>query len=229
MDVTVGTQSACFETLREKIERLTSSHEPIYPLRDAFVAYEKKLRASANATYNKYWDYLKNNKWFYFIVMAILGIFYLLFGLRLFKITLFLFGMVSISLVALMVSFGLIVADDSKTWVGWVIFGVGVVLGILFGLLLLKCVSIGIFLLGAWPGAVCGLLLYNLFLHYIAGNVLLWIVVACLFVIGGLIALWLEDHAIIIATAILGSYLLVRGSSLVIGGYPNEFTVYNKV
>ena len=93
----------------------------------------------------------------------------------------------------------------------------------------MKCVKIGLFLLGGWPGAVCGLLLYNLFLHYIAGNVLLWIVVAILFILGGLLALWLEDHAIIIATAILGSYLLVRGCSLVIGGYPNEFTVYSEV
>ena len=56
---------------------------------------------------------MKNNKWFYFIVMLVLGIFYLLFGLRLFMITIFLFGMVSISLLALMVSFGLIVADDA--------------------------------------------------------------------------------------------------------------------
>ncbi len=41
-------------------------------------------------------------------------------------------------------------------------------------------------------------------------------------VVGGLLALWLEDHAIIIATGILGA-------SLVIGGYPNEMTLYDEI
>ena len=198
-------------------------------LKDAFAKFEVKLRASATDTFNQYWAYLKDNKWFYFIVMAVLGIFYLLFGLSLFKVTLFLFGMLTVSAVFAMLAWGLIISDGTKQWVGWLVFGLGVLLGVFAGWLLLKCVKLGIFLLGAWPGAVCGLLLYNLFLHYIAGNVLLWITVAVLFIVGGLIALWLEDHAIIIATALLGSYLLVRGSSLVIGGYPNEFTVYQEI
>ena len=114
MDVTIGSQDACAQTLQEKIEKLTTTTtERVSPLKYAFAQYEVKLRASAQDKLNKYWEYLKNNKWFYFIVMAVLGVFYLLFGLKMFKITIFLFGMISISLFALMISFGLIVADDS--------------------------------------------------------------------------------------------------------------------
>ena len=145
----------------------------------------------------------------------------MIFGLKMFKITIFLFAMVTIVALFLLVSFGFIISDGAEKWVGWVILGIGIVIGVLAGLCLLKCIRIGIFLLGGWPGAICGLLLYNLFLHYIAGNVLLWIVVGAMFIAGGVIALCLEDHAIIIGTSVLGSYLFVRGLSLVIGKYPN--------
>ena len=161
--------------------------------------------------------------------MVILGVFYVIFGLKMFKVTIFLFAMVTVVAVFLLVSFGFIISDGAGKWIGWIILGVGVLIGVLAGWCLLKCVRIGIFLLGAWPGAVCGLLLYNLFLHYIAGSVLLWVVVGALFITGGVIALCLEDHAIIIGTSVLGSYLIVRGLSLVIGEYPNEFTVYDEI
>lgn len=161
--------------------------------------------------------------------MFILGAFYVIFGLKMFKVTIFLFAMVTVVAFFLLISFAFIISNGAAKWIGWIILGVGVLVGALAGYCLLKCVRIGIFLLGAWPGAVCGLLLYNLFLHYIAGSVLLWIVVGALFVTGGIIALCLEDHAIIIGTSVLGSYLIVRGLSLVIGGYPNEFTVYDEI
>ena len=153
--------------------------------------------------------------------MVILGVFYVIFGLKMFKVTIFLFAMVTIVAFFLLVSFGFIISDGAGRWVGWIILGIGVLIGALAGYCLLKCVRIGIFLLGAWPGAVCGLLLYNLFLHYIAGNILLWIVVGALFIAGGIVALCLEDHAIIIGTSVLGSYFIVRGISLVAGEYPN--------
>ena len=172
-------------------------------------------------TYNKIWGYIDKYVWFFTTVMIILGVFYVIFGLKMFRVTIFLFAMVTIVSFFLLVSFGFIISDGAGRWVGWIILGIGVVIGVLAGYCLLKCVRIGIFLLGAWPGAVCGLLLYNLFLHYFAGNVLLWIVVGALFIAGGIVALCLEDHAIIIGTSVLGSYFIVRGISLVAGEYPN--------
>ena len=154
--------------------------------------------SSTTETYNNFWAYIHKYDWFFTIVMLVLGVFYVIFGLKMFKATIFLFAMVTVVAFFLLVSFAFIISDGAKRWVGWIILAVGVVIGVLAGLCLLKCVRIGIFLLGAWPGAVAGLLLYNLFLHYIAGNVLLWIVVGALFIAGGLIALCLEDHAIII-------------------------------
>ena len=47
-------------------------------------------------------------------------------------------------------------------------------------------------------------------------------------VLGVLSFIWF-DYIVIICTSILGGYLFIRGISLFAGGYPNEFTLYERI
>jgi len=44
-------------------------------------------------------------------------------------------------------------------------------------------------------------------------------------VIGAVLAFFLHDHILIVATSFCGAYASVRAASAFIGGYPNEFEV----
>jgi len=46
-------------------------------------------------------------------------------------------------------------------------------------------------------------------------------------IIFGGVSYWKYKIVLMIATAFIGSYFMVRGVSLYIGGYPNEFTLIN--
>lgn len=43
---------------------------------------------------------------------------------------------------------------------------------------------------------------------------------------GGYFALWFTKHAMVAVTSLVGSYLIMRGVSFYVGGYPNEFLLY---
>lgn len=48
-------------------------------------------------------------------------------------------------------------------------------------------------------------------------------------IIGAALANKFKDDIVIISTALIGSYAFVRGLSLLIGGFPNEFTLYQEI
>ena len=49
-----------------------------------------------------------------------------------------------------------------------------------------------------------------------------WITVVVAIALGVLASVYLVKHVIIIATSIIGSYISVRGPSVLIGGFPAE-------
>jgi hypothetical protein len=55
--------------------------------------------------------------------------------------------------------------DSDEQWVGWVVLGVSVLLGLIVGCIAIKIVKLGAFLLAAWGGFSLALLLYNTFLY----------------------------------------------------------------
>ena len=84
-------------------------------------------------------------------------------GRKLFTPILFLTGiLLSVSLIWLIFYS---ISDSRKTWVGWVVLGVAVLVGIVLGWLFTKLTKLGAFCLAAWGGFSLGLLLYNSFLY----------------------------------------------------------------
>jgi len=48
-------------------------------------------------------------------------------------------------------------------------------------------------------------------------------------ILGGCLALCFFEHVLVISTAIIGSYLTMRGIGVAAGGYPNEFTIVEDI
>jgi hypothetical protein len=86
--------------------------------------------------------------------------------------------------------------------------------------------------MGSWIGFAGGLFLYSLVISRFAGEYADYALAATLtlsIIAGVALFCFIYKHAFIIATALLGAYALVRGASVYIGGFPNEFTLYSEL
>jgi len=90
---------------------------------------------------------------------------------------------------------------------------------------LFKCQKLGAAVLGGWGGFLLGILLNTTVLFLANSEVLFWITTVLCAIVGAVCAFFFFETVVISATAFSGSYLFVRGFSLYIGGYPNEFTL----
>lgn len=90
-------------------------------------------------------------------------------------------------------------------------------------------VKMGLFILGGWVGASGGTMFFNAFFQGVFGKHGHEMYLCTLFIsiiVAGMLAIYLLNHAMMLGSAICGSYSLVRGCSMFIGGFPNELLVY---
>ena len=137
------------------------------------------------------------------VISVLIGIFFCFFGYRVFKIPLaitgFMFGM---SVVSLSVS--------QLTGTAWIILAAGAAGGIAFLLLSIFLLPVGLFILGAYLGAVIAL--YFFFIFTEIGIVFpYWIAMFVLALAGGITAVIVKKPVIVVASAFLGSWATVNG------------------
>ena len=163
-----------------------------------------------------------------FVILLILfGIFNCGFGKRFSRFTAF-FLCIIIFVVFILVFSQLVLPSGCKQWIIWIMFGVGVILGITAGVFAFKyhegCMA---FLTGGIGGFFLGQFLYNLFGNRIPVNGTVMNIVFIVAAIGALIAVafFFKKFIVIFATSLIGSYCIVRGISLVAGKFPDEITV----
>jgi hypothetical protein len=178
---------------------------------------------------NGLWRFVEENSWIFCIAFMVIGAFYTVFGLKLLRPTLFIIGTLSTMAVILFLFYVLILPNNVKDWAGWVILACSAILGLIVGFFAAKLVRIGAFVLGAWAGAGVGLLLSNMAFYKIDSVAVLWVMIVLLGLIVGCLSFVFFNPIVIFSTSIIGGYMLMRGLSLVAGGYPNEFTVYERI
>lgn len=157
------------------------------------------------------------------------GAFEWVLGQKMFKPTLFILGTLSVLAITMFFFYAWILPYSTANWLVWVIGGIGLVLGLVAGFFLAKLARIGVAALGAWVGVILALIIHEAFLYATHSMVVFYLLVIGLGIVFGLIALWQYKIVLIFGTAFLGSYAMVRGVSLFIGGYPNEFTLISKI
>lgn len=57
----------------------------------------------------------------------------------------------------------------------------------------------------------------------------LWVLMGVFGLTLGILSFFWYNYIVIVCTSIIGSYLFIRGISFYAGGYPNEFTIYEKI
>ena len=163
-------------------------------------------------------------------VLIIIGLFFLVLGSCFTKISVFLISAITIVFIILLILYSFILSFSTPEWVGWIILPVSVIIGVIAGFFLASFLKLGTFVIGAWFGATLAMILFEMFVYKISSKeFVLWIMISLLGLIIGILALKFLKTILIIGTSFIGAFMVVRGVSFYIGGYPNEFELYNEI
>ncbi|KAL4459327.1 hypothetical protein ABPG74_017940 [Tetrahymena malaccensis] len=178
--------------------------------------------------YSSIWNFMNDNKWVGTIFLIVVGFFLCFFGLKLIKLTLFLTGFTLGFLLSFFL-FDAFLKSDSSTGLNWTAIIVSVLVGIVGAIIAFKIERFGIFCLGALAGTFLAFIIFNTF-HFASSNkFVLWIEVGLCSIIFGCLCVYIKSYILILASSLVGAYMIVRGISLYPGGFPNELTVSQQI
>ena len=162
-------------------------------------------------------------------VFIAIGLFITLCGLRSIKPTVFVLSSVVVTAALLFTTFMLFVTGDSMSDVwGWIILVVCIILGLGAGFLLTKTIKLGVGLMGGATGFAIGLLIDTMF--GVGSELWFWVICLSLAVAFFGLTFVKSNETIILITAMIGSYVWVRGvATMIPDSYPNEITVVHKL
>eukprot|EP00347_Sterkiella_histriomuscorum_P011220 403373286 len=168
------------------------------------------------------------------VVLIILGLFLTFLGNKYNQITLFLAGFLAGSFLTLFLLYGLILPEFTPNWGHMVAFFASGFAGVTLGMFSAMFTKLGVFLLGGWLGGTTGMMVYNSIFTKIleAGPKAqygFWAVILLFVALGAILTVYLFNHAIAIGSSLVGAYFLVRGAGIFIGGFPNEYLVYQEI
>jgi len=202
-----------------------------------FVNYENHsyhvvaLRSEQNCyffTLNAFFKFLNEYWWLFGALLMIVGFFVGFFGKPLFKPTICIVGSLVFIVLSSIFFFSVIFNGEvqSETWM-WVTFALCCLVGFIVGILLAKLSRVGVAVLAAWGGVCLGLICYNAFFHYMDGekHIAFWIVIILFAIATGAISFKFFKPMLIVSTALIGSYSMIRGLSLYAGGFPPEMQI----
>lgn len=158
------------------------------------------------------------------LVVIIFGAVFGFFGYRFFKKLVAVFG----AIVGFLVGDALtrylledVFGQTNTSWVPWVALGVGVVLLIVGAVVAFRFYIVSIFLVGGFTGVLVGfavwIIVWASFMSSPWLDLVGWATIVVLFIIGGLLAIWIQRTVIMLCTAIIGAFLIVVPIAEMIG------------
>lgn len=154
-----------------------------------------------------------------------LGFFFALLGFKLFQVTLFMILTLVVTFLCMFLCYTTFLDDNTASWVGWTVLGVSIVLGLLGGWLMMKLEKPAAAILAGWGGFMIGMLLNESILFLASKVWLFWTVNVVCALIGAVLGFLLFEYSVCFGTAFIGSYLTMRGISLMAGGFPNIYLI----
>jgi hypothetical protein len=169
------------------------------------------------------WNIIKSNKFIIGPILIVFGLFFCFFGRKFIYIVQILTGILVVSFVCLYFVLQWIQKDYSELEF-WLICGLCLAVGLIAGYFVSKSDKLAPCLLGGILGYVASIFVYQLALKYISLNpkVVFAIVVAVLVIIGVILGYFFTNTFIIIPTAFVGAYAIIKGIALMAGGFPDE-------
>lgn len=112
-----------------------------------------------------------------------------------------------------------------KDYVVWIILVVWAIVGMVGGWFIAKKKKLGIAIVGGFGGAMLGMLITTMF---VVGNAAAYYgVIFGTAILCAIVTYFIETFVIIVVTAFIGSYFVIRGISMYAGGFPNETELHN--
>jgi hypothetical protein len=163
--------------------------------------------------------------------LIVMGFVVGVFGKKIFKPVICIVGTLVFNIALCLFIFSIFFTRNTPEWAGWLTWSICLVLGMCVGLILAKLTRLGVAVLAAWGGFSLGMIIYAAFLYKLDGdkNILFWCFNIGLAITTGILSLFLFNHAVVLATAIVGSYAFIRGISLYAGGYPDEMQLIQMI
>ena len=169
-------------------------------------------------------SFIDSNKIIFSIVFIALGLFLCFLGSKILVGTLVVISFIVTIGLIFVFAFSIVKVNMRDPAIGWVLMGVSILLGIVAAYLFYTFKRVFYAVIGATTGFILGQIIYTFVLRYIELNpiVVYWSTVFLSVILGLLVGILLVKHLVIISTSIIGSYLIIRGGSFVIGYFPNE-------
>lgn len=178
------------------------------------------------------YNFIVNNKYILGCIMIIIGGIECFFGLAMLGPSLFSIGFFT-GFGFLLILFGeFMIKPTTNSYLVWTLIVICIAVGICLGYLATSLPKIGFFALGIWLGVVIAFIINSLFLYEIETepqDLLLYLLMLVLGVSGAFLSKWKWKSMCIISTSVLGAYLTIRGLSVFIGYYPDEFNMAQRI
>jgi len=156
-----------------------------------------------------------------------LGIFFCFFGENFLKVSEVIAGGAAVLVIVLYFAFNYVTINtDSALF--WVVLVLAVVLGCLAGYFMTYFTWLPGIVFGGLFGFAIGFVIFNVALRYIQSNptAVFWCSIGACIILGCVIGFIWEEEISIISTSVVGAYAIIRGISIMAGGFPDERQVY---
>jgi hypothetical protein len=223
----------CDATLTQTNETVFTAASTLFNGTEIITVTGTSRYGCPTVSFNGLIDFIANNQVMFAVFFGVVGVVLVFFGLKLVNFAVFIISATVGTLGAADLFFEF-TSIGTEQWLMWVIFFICLVAGLALGVLALKFEKFSFFIVGASLGVVGGLMLYNgVVAPFVSGEQLgtapLYIVCTICALICGGIAFFIFEDILIIATAVIGSYMSVRALAVFIGGFPNESDVANGI
>jgi hypothetical protein len=218
----------------ENIETfIWGSQETIFnPKNASFLVHGKGKKACPSYNGSFLVDFFDNFSFLTAVLAVVGGIIQCFYGYKLYKPTLFAIGFFFGFVTVLLFLFGIWTGQDSPTYKGWVILVFAFFAGLGSGFFVSSVAWIGLVISGAVLGFFLSMVSYTLFFYGIVSHpsiLLLYNVLLVGMVIGAICGYEFQEIILILTCGIGGAYLTIRGVSIFLGGYPNEFEIADRI
>lgn len=173
------------------------------------------------------WNSVQENKYVFGTIILILGLFFCFVGENFLKITQVIAGGALSLIIFLYIIFNY-THVEINSWHFWLIIILSVAIGCAFGYFMTYITWLPGVVFGFLLGFIVGFVIFNICLRFINSNpgVVFWITMVVCCVAGVLLGFFKEEEISIISTSIVGAYAIIRGISIMAGGFPDERQVY---
>ena len=179
--------------------------------------------------YSIIWEYLGMVTPYVGVIAIISGFLLCFFGLRLVKPSVCFATFLSCIIVSLFIFYAIFLNATELTPIFWYFLGGGAIGGLIVGLLMAKYVKFGAAILGGWGGFAGGLILNEAVLYKFEISWLFWASIVACVLVAAVLTFKLFEPAIVVSTGVIGAYFMIRGASVYLGHYYNEFTIINEL